>query len=98
MCNTKYDQLRDPKYGKLTGVLQNSLAGAYLVPFWKERTGTEVAHMHWSPGIVNAQTVKPDDHFESFPCGLITGEKSTKSNPRYRFITGTRFQNLLIIT
>ena len=47
-----YDQLKEPNYSRIKGVWQNSVAGALLVYNWKEISGSNVAHMHWLPGLV----------------------------------------------
>ncbi len=47
-----YDQLKEPKYSRIKGVWQNSIVGALLVHNWKELSDSNVAHMHWLPGLV----------------------------------------------
>ena len=47
-----YDQLKAPKYSRIKGVWQNSIVGALLVHNWKELSDSNVAHMHWLPGLV----------------------------------------------
>lgn len=56
--NIKYSQLKAPKYNNMTAVWQNSVGSALLVHNWQNITKTNVAHMHWNPGIVNTNTVK----------------------------------------
>lgn len=78
----KYQQLNNPKYGKMTRVWQNSVGSALLVYYWNQLSKTNVAHMHWNPGIVNTQTVKTQGtvvRYLSKLMGMIEPEEAGQS-------------------
>ncbi len=68
-----YDQLNAPQYSRIKGVWQNSVAGALLVHNWKELSQSNVAHMHWLPGLVKTNILSTQGFFVNSVLAKLIG-------------------------
>ncbi len=71
-----YDQLSTPRYSRIKGVWQNSVAGALLVHHWQDLSDSKVAHVHWLPGLVKTNILNTQGFFVNVILAKLIGMES----------------------